>query len=269
MAKGDKEGRMLFDIRGKRRNVVKVVYAILALLMGASLILLAGPIGFGGGGSGTDAAELAEERVERLEERQLEEPNDPNLLLNLTRAQIATANALAETNPATGEIALTVASRQEFEKASATWSEYLEATDEPAAGGAQLVSNALFSLAQTSRTTQEARRNIIDAAEAQRIVAEARPSLGALSTLSFYTAYTGDFEGAEEALAEAKKFANSKFERQQLQNQFDEIEKTAREFEKSVKEAEKAAKEGSEGGGEGEGGGVENPFSLGGTGVTE
>lgn len=267
MAKGDNEGRMLFDIRGKRRNVIKVVYAILALLMGASLILLAGPVGFGGGGgNGSDAAELSEERAERIEQRLVEEPENPDLLLNLTRAQIATANALAETNPATGEIALTVDSRQEYEKASATWAKYLEATDEPASGGAQLVSNALFSLAQTSRTTREARNNIVVAAEAQAIVAEARPSIGALSTLAFYTLYTGDFKGAEEALAEAKKFANTKFERTQLQNQFDEIEEAAREFEQQVKQAEKAAKEGAGGGGEGES--VENPFSLGG-GVSE
>ena len=41
------ERRMLFDIRGKRKHVVRVVYAILALLMGASLFLVVGPVNIG------------------------------------------------------------------------------------------------------------------------------------------------------------------------------------------------------------------------------
>ena len=261
MAKGDKEGGMLFDLRGKRRNVIKVVYAVLALLMGASLILLAGPIGFGGGGGGGDAAELSEERAERIEQRLVEEPGNPNLLLNLTRAQIATANALSEVNPATGAAVLTVESRQELERASATWSEYLEVTDEPAPGGAQLVANALFSLAENSASTVEARNNVAAAAEAQQIVAEERPSVGSLSTLSLYMLYAGEFEAAEEVLEESKKLANTKFERRQLQNQFDQVEDQAREFEKQFNEARQAAREGTAGG---EGEGAQNPFNLGG-----
>ena len=43
----DGERRMLFDIRGRRKHVVKVVYAILALLMGASLFLVVGPVNIG------------------------------------------------------------------------------------------------------------------------------------------------------------------------------------------------------------------------------
>ncbi len=43
----DGERRMLFDIRGRRKHVVRVVYAILALLMGASLFLVVGPFNIG------------------------------------------------------------------------------------------------------------------------------------------------------------------------------------------------------------------------------
>ncbi|MEZ5076548.1 MAG: hypothetical protein R2725_03790 [Solirubrobacterales bacterium] len=248
MAKGDKEGRMLFDLRGRRRNVIKVVYGILALLMGLSLILLAGP-GFGvlgGNGSSSSAAEALEEQTERIETKLAKDPGNPDLLLNLTRNQINVAYALSEANPSTGEVLLTVEGRQELQKASATWDEYLEATDEPRIGGALVASQALFQLAQTSRRTLEARNNVVAAAEAQRIVAEAQPSLGSLSTLSFYELYAGEFKAAEETLAEAKEFSGSKFERRQLQTQFDEIEKSAREFEQQVKEAESAAKEGAE-----------------------
>lgn len=257
---------MLFDIRGRRRNVIKIVYAVLALLMGLSLILLAGPIGGfgGGGGDGSDAAELFEARAERIEAKLVKEPSNADLLLALTRAQISTANALAESNPATGTVVQTVESRQELQRASATWSEYLEAAEEPAAGAAQLASSALFSLAESARGTLEARNTVTDAAEAQRIVADQRPSLGALSTLSFYELYAGEFKAAEQALKEAEGFANSKFERTQLQTQFKEIDEAAREFEKQVKEAEAAAKEGGGQAGGGGSGSLENPFGLGG-----
>ena len=47
MASGDGEHRMVFDIRGRRRHVVKVVYAILAVLMGLSLFLVTGAVNIG------------------------------------------------------------------------------------------------------------------------------------------------------------------------------------------------------------------------------
>ena len=68
---------MLFDIRGKRKNVVRVVYACLALLMGASLFVAVGPFNiaefFGGGGT-TSAADISEEQAERIEKRPRERP---------------------------------------------------------------------------------------------------------------------------------------------------------------------------------------------------
>lgn len=239
----DGERRMLFDIRGRRRNVVKFVYAILALLMAASLILLAGPGLFSGGGrGGGEAAKQLEEQAERIERKLAKSPNDANLLLNLTRIRVSAANAQSEVNPTTGEALLTLQSREQFEKASAAWSEYLEATNEPSAGGAQLITPALFSLAQTSRSYNEALSNMRAAAEAQKIVAEQRPSLGSLSTLALYTLFTGDYKAAEEAEKEAAKSANSKLERENLEKQFDEVRKRAVEFQKQVAESEKAAK---------------------------
>jgi hypothetical protein len=240
----DGERRMVFDIRGRRRNVVKFVYAILALLMAASLILLAGPGLFsGGGGSSTgQAAKQLDEQAERIERKLAKAPNDANLLLSLARTRVSAANAQSEVNPTTGEALLTLQSREEFEKASAAWSEYLETTNEPSAGVAQLITPALFSLAQTSRSYNEALANMKAAAESQKIVAEQRPSLGSLSTLALYTLFTGDYKAAEEAEKEAAKFANSKVERGNLEKQFEEVRKRANEFQKQVAESEKAAK---------------------------
>jgi hypothetical protein len=245
MAQGGKEHRMVFDVRGKRRNVVKVVYAILALLMGLSLFLLAGGGGIGSlfnsSGSVNPAAQF-EEQAERIERKLVKSPEDPNLLLILARTRVNAGNAAVDLS--SGQPVPTVESLQQLQKASAAWSEYLEATPAPSAGTAQLMSNALFSLAQTSRSTSEAEINIKAATEAQKIVAEQRPSVGSLSTLALYTLYTFDYPAAEKAKKEAMAQIHSKFERESLETQYKETEKRAHEFQKQTKEIAKAEKQG-------------------------
>lgn len=279
MAKGEKdEHRMLFDIRGRRKNVVKVVYGVLALLMGLSLLLVAGPLPFGDIFGSQDAASQAteqfEEQAERVEVKLKKDPDNPDLLVALTRAHTSAGSSLAEINPETGSTVLTVEGRQQYEQASSTWSEYLEATDEPSAGVAQLMAVTLFTLAETSGSGSEAVSNVKAAAEAQQIVADQRPSLNSLATLAIYKTFTFDYAGAEAANEEAKKFASSKAQREQLEKQFDEYRKNAKSFEKQIAEEklrEKAAQEGAaqEGGGGGQaGGGITNPFGSGVGGTT-
>ena len=133
-------------------------------------------------------------------------------------------------------------SQAQLQKASAAWSEYLKQTDEPSSGGAQLVAPALFSLAQTSRTGAEAEANLHAAAAAQQIVADRRPSLGSLSTLAIYRYYSFDYAAAAKVRKEASKYAQTKFERENLGNELDEIAKRAHEFQKQIAEFNKASK---------------------------
>ncbi len=246
MGSNDGERRMLFDIRGRRKNVVKVVYAILALLMGLSLFLVVGPAPIQelfGGGSTTTASDQLEEQAERIEQKLKKDPNDPALLLSLTRARINTGNSLAVANPETGEIGLTPDARQQLLLASETWSKYLAATDEPNVGGAQLAAQAFFGLAQTARNVSEAEANVRAAAQAQEIVAKDRPSLGSLSSLAIYRYYSFDFKGGDQAREEAAKYANTKFERENLAKELNQYEKQGRGFENLVADIEKEAKE--------------------------
>lgn len=243
---------MVFDIRGRRKNVVKVVYAVLALLMGASLFLVVGPapLGdlFGTGSSSNSAASQFEEQAERFETKLKKDPQNPDLLLGLTRAQINAGNSLVSLNPETGGAEFTVEARAQLEEASETWGRYLKAAEEPNSGAAQQMAQAQFTLAETSRTTPEAVANIRAAAAAQELVAEARPSLGSLSTLAIYRYYASDFKGGDQARVEASKQANTKFEREELENELDKVEKRGREFQKATVEAEKAAKKAAKGG---------------------
>lgn len=236
---------MLFDIRGRRKNVVKVVYAILALLMGLSLFLVVGPAPiqdlFGVGNSVTSAADQLEEQAERIERKLKKDPEDPDLLLSLTRARINTGNSLAVSNPETGEVGFTPEARQQLFLASEAWSKYLKATDEANAGTAQLAASAFFGLAQTARSVSEAESNVREAAKAQQVVAADRPSLGSLSSLAIYRYYAFDFEGAEQARKQAAKYANTKFERETLDKELDAYSKRGHEFEKQVAKIEKEA----------------------------
>jgi hypothetical protein len=264
VASGDKEHKMLFDLRGGHRGkVVKVVYAVLAILMGASLFLTVGPVSisrlFEGGSSSSNAAEPYEEQAERIEVRLKKEPDNPDLLLSLTRAQINAGNANVTVEP-NGEKQLSTDAVQAYQEADQSWSEYLKSTKEPNPGLAQLVAPMMITLAETATGYPQADQRIDAAAEAQKIVAESRPSVNALTTLAFYTYFTGNTKAADEARAEAKQLAKTKSEREEIDKQLDEFEKNATRYvtakETSEREQKKAGGSAPES--------LENPLSPGG-----
>lgn len=243
MAQGKNEHRMVFDIRGRRRHVVKVVYAILAVLMAASLFLVTGALNlgsiFGNNSSGESATSSLEQQAERIETKLAKTPEDEDMLLNLTRTRINVANTMI-TNGAGESQGGVEEVKQELAQASEDWSRYLEAASEPSAGLAIQVAPALFQLAEISTSSEEALENVVAATEAQKIVAEARPSLNSLSTLGIYQAFAQQFKAANQSIEKAAKFASTKFERESLENTFEKTEKQAKEFGQGV-EAEKAA----------------------------
>jgi DNA repair ATPase RecN len=252
---GGKERGMVFDIRGRRRHVVKVVYAILAVLMGASLFLVVGPVNIGSllgnGGSGNSGAQVSIERAETIERKLKKSPEDPELLLSLTRARIAAGTSSQELT-STGEVVPTLETQQQYAKASEAWSEYLKAADEPTAGAAQQVAPALFRLGEISPNPNEILANFKAAAEAQQIVVAKQPNLGSLSKYALYSMYAGDYAVAEKAGAKVEKLARTKFERERFENQLEEVKKAIVKFKKQLSAGSNkgAAKEG-----------LENPLS--------
>lgn len=258
---------MLFDLRGGHRGkMVKVVYAVLAVLMGASLFLTVGPVNigeiFGAGGGDVNAAEPYEEQAERIEVRLKKEPSNPDLLLSLTRAQINAGNAGVTIEPNEAR-AYSPEAVQAYQEADQSWSEYLKATKEPSSSLAQLVAPMMITLAEFSTSYPQADQRIEAAADAQKIVAEGRPSVNSLSTLAFYTYFTGNFKAAEKARAEAKQLAKAKTERDEIDKALDEYKKNASKY---VVAKEKAEKEQKAAGGSGAPESLENPLSPGGFG---
>lgn len=242
--------RMLFDLRGGRRGkVVKVVYAVLAVLMGLSLFLVVGGFNlaelFNGSNSSGDAAKAYEEQAERIEVKLQKNPGEPDLLRSLTRAQINSGNAQVTVEP-NGAQTFTADGLQEYQKAYQSWTEYLKATDEPDVGLALLVGPMLLQLAEFSTTYAQADIRLESATEAQQIVTEDRPSVNAWTTLAFYS-YFNDPKLAEEARAEATKLASSKSEREEIDKQLDEFQKNATRYRAAKAKAEKARQAGGAG----------------------
>jgi hypothetical protein len=265
MAQGDNEHRMVFDIRGRRRHVVKVVYAILAILMALSLFLVTGALNvgslFGSSSTSESAVTSLEQQAENIEAKLKKNPGDEDTLANLTRARITVANAML-TNGAGESQSGIEEYKQQLALASEDWSDYLKAASSPSEGLAAQVSPSLFQLAELGSSGSEAEENVKAATEAQEIVAKARPSLGSYSTLAFYTLFTQNYKAAEEARDKAAKYANTKFERESFENKYEEVEKNAKQFGKQLK-AEKVTK--SESAGKES---LEQPFQgLGGTGL--
>lgn len=269
MASGDDRNNMLFDLRsGRRRNVVKVVYATLAVLMGLSLFLVIGGFNIAElfqGSATVDAASEFEDDAERIEGRLRKDPENPQLLLSLTRARVNAGNAQYSGDPGAEVREITPEAIQQLRLAQDSWERYLEATDEPSPSGAVLMSGTLLVLAENARTSTESIENVEGAVQAAKIVADQRPSLNSLSTLAIYTALLAEKEKAEAIAAKAKKFAPEKLQRESVDKEVERYLKIGEEFKKSLAQVEAAEKQaGAQGGAQTAPG--ENP--LGGAGLT-
>jgi hypothetical protein len=233
------ERRLVFDTRGRRKHVVRVVYAILALLMGASLFLVVGPFSIGnliGGGGTTSASKVLDEQAERTERKLQKQPNDEALLLSLTRTRITAGNSLTEVNPETGATQLTAEGKQELSQGVEAWARYLKQAKEPNPSTALLVSRAYFGLAEAGASFAEAVTDIEKAATAQRIAAEAQPTVNSLTTLAIYEYYAGDFAAGDKATKEAKAKAPGKSEAKEINKQMAEYRQRGKAFQKQKKE---------------------------------
>ncbi|HET9676334.1 MAG TPA: hypothetical protein VFP21_02380 [Solirubrobacterales bacterium] len=235
---------MLFDIRrGRRKTAVKVVYAVLAVLMGLSLFLVTGGINLGelfgsNGGGSSEVIKSFEEQAERTEAKLRKDPENPQLLLALARTHVTAGNTLRSGEKPSEEDV--VESLQQYQQASSAWSEYTKTTKEPNPGVAQLMAPALLALAEASRTLPESAANIKAASAAAKVVADQRPTLNSLYILSLYTYFTGDYAAAEKAEAEAIKQTKAKSEGELVEKQLKEAKERSEKFLKELKKVEAA-----------------------------
>lgn len=245
---------MLFDLRGKRKRLIQVIYAMLALLMGGGLIFL----GIGGEVSGglldafTDrqgaaSGDLVDE-AERLEEAADEAPRNEQVLTRLVRARYTAGNSLYEFDEAGGQV-LTPEAAEQFELAADAWHQYLRTKPRsPDADVAQLVANAYFALAQGATDGNDARRDAAAAAEAQELVASDRPSVGSLSSLAIYHYFGNDFEAGDAAAERVVELSGNKQMKRRAEQEMQSYRRQAQRFQKELDQYNKAIKAGEESG---------------------
>jgi hypothetical protein len=125
---------MLFDLRGRRRRVVQVVYLTLALLLGGGLVLF----GIGGdvsggllnafeGGGGQSGDEVTENRIDQQEERLQANPRNEAVLAALVRDYFSLATQQRES----GTAGFPEDARDELQRAGQYWQRYADAADQP------------------------------------------------------------------------------------------------------------------------------------------
>jgi hypothetical protein len=234
---------MVFDTRGRRKHVVRVVYAILALLMGASLFLVVGPFSIGnllGNNGTTSGAKILNEQAERTEAKLRKDPTNEALLLSLARTRIAAGKSATEVNPETGTTVFTPEGYEELGRAADAWARYLKQTKEPNPSTALLMSSTFFSLAENpSNSLEEASANVQKAAATQRIAAEAQPTVNSLTTLAIYEYYAGDFAAGDKATKEAEAKVSGKSEAKEISKQMAEFRQRGKAFQKQKQEITK------------------------------
>ena len=128
---------MLFDIRGKRKRIIQVIYVFLALLLGGSLVLF----GIGGDANGGlgDAARHRRQQQQRRQHRvqrrgrrgrgEARRPNPENTaaLLSLARYNYLNGQQSLEVDEDQGTQTLTDEAITDFEASIDAWERYLKA----------------------------------------------------------------------------------------------------------------------------------------------
>jgi hypothetical protein len=256
---------MLFDLSGKRRRVVQVVYATLAVLMGGSLVLfgigsdapggILDAVGLGGSNGGSSSPQY-DEQIEDAENRLETNPEDERALLDLAHYHYLSATESGiDTDPQTLVVSVSEDARQELEASVAAWEQYLDTKPgRPNASGAT-------DAAQAYRYLNDAD----GAATAQEIVAESQNTAAAYYQLALFRYADGQLKAGDEAGQQAIEAAEES-DRKRIKQIVEQLGERAREQQKQLEKAAKQAEEAAGGAG-GEAGGatgqqLQDPFGA-------
>jgi len=243
---------VLFDLSGKRKRVVQVVYAALAVLFAVSFVGFG--IGSDAAGGLFDALGLGsndnqsgnpafEDQIDEAEERVAADPKDERALADLVQLHYQAGNDAVEVDEATGQISMTTESEQEYNEAASAWQDYLKLAKKPDPSTAAIANQAYAVTLQFAEPT-ELSTIAEDAVVAAEISAEDNPGVGPWSTVAQYAYFAGDTKTGDEAAQKALDEADGS-ERKELEKQLDAAKEQASQLEKEIKkQAEKGDGEG-------------------------
>lgn len=243
---------MLFDLQGKRKRAVQVIYLGLAILMAVGLIGLGiggsanggifDALGIGGGSSSTDPQ--YDDEIDKANETLETNPKDEKALLSLTRYEFLAARDASEVDSATGQRIPTADAIDHYENSVDAWERYLATNpDKPDDDVASLAIQAYLVTIDPTSTLGD--RDLAKLVNAAQIVADARPSYGTYSDLASYAYIAGDDKTGAEAAKNAKKEAADDSQRKQV----DQLVKQAKQTREQIL-AQRKQRDQAEGGGE-------------------
>jgi hypothetical protein len=220
---------MLFDLgSGKKKQVVRVVYAFLAVIflvgfVGFSIgsggspggILDAIGLGNGSGGSGSVSSQF-DDQISNAETRLQASPKDEAALLKLARYQYLKGQAELSVDQSTGQPVVTDTSRSDIGQAVDDWERYLKvAGDNPNIEVATQLVQGYYLLGDAA-----------GAARTQKLVVADQPNSGNYGQLAFFLYASGDIKGGDAAADEAVSAAPQS-QKKGLQKQLDGLRKQA------------------------------------------
>ena len=235
---------MLFDLQGKRKRAVQVIYLSLAILMAVGLVGLGiggsasggifDALGIGGSNTSTDAN--YDEEIDKANETLATDPKNENALLTLTRYEFLTAREAGETDPSTSQFTPSAESIDHFNNSVDAWERYLATKpDKPDDDVASLAYQAYGYTIDA--TTPLGDRELAKQTEAAEIVAQARPFFGNYLNLMFSAYIGGNDELGAQAADDAERVAADDTQKDQVKQAVKQAERTR----KAILQARKAA----------------------------
>jgi tetratricopeptide (TPR) repeat protein len=223
---------MLFDLQGKRKRVIQVIYAFLALILAVGLVGLGiggdaqggifdGLLGIGNGDSSGNSE--YESQIDDANAALEANPENSEALLALARFTYLAGNQEVTLD----EQGITDEGLTRFEEAVDAWERYLDSLgkqEKPDDAVAGLVLQAYSNLAFTGTDPVLITRTLEGALETAEIVASSRPSPNAWLQVATFAYFVGDTKAAEEAGKQAVAEANQS-DRNAVEQQLKQLEK--------------------------------------------
>jgi tetratricopeptide (TPR) repeat protein len=228
---------MLFDLKGKRKRLVQVVYLILAILFGGSLVLFGTGSSVSGGlidaitgNSSGSSNSVFQKQVTDARKATLKNPKSEQAWLELVRANFNLAASPEGSDAQTGQ--LTDKGKQAVIETATAWERYLKLKPKkPDAGTAQFAAIAYGAL-------QEYRKSV----KTQEIAAKARPNANSYFQLADFAYRAGQVKQGDRAAAKAIELT-PKDQRNSVKDLVKQAKKQGAQVVKAVAQAEKQAKQ--------------------------
>src|SRR5215210_1321356 len=216
---------MLFELEGRRKRLIQVIYSVLAALMFIALV----GFGIGGatsggifdalgiGGSSTSSDPQYGQQIDNANETLQQDPKDEKALLKLARYNFLEGQNALETDDQ-GQVTLSQDSLNSYRAAAEAWERYLK-TDptKPDDNVAGLMLRVYSTSAGTDPTRLQS--EVEGAYQSAQVIADARPSLGAYTDLATWAYLSGNTEAADEAKQKALKEAPDSTTKKQVETQ--------------------------------------------------